>query len=142
MDVQFSSSEIEAVFGTYPAAIRNKLLELRQLIFDTAVLTVGVGKVEETLRWNQPSYITPVTKSGTTIRIDRVKNGTADFAMYFHCQTTLVDSFRLEFGDLLRYEGNRAILFDVGEEIPTKILRECIASALTYHLKNRQRFLC
>ena len=55
--------------------------------------------------------------------------------MYFHCQTTLVDSFRIKFGDLLRYEGNRAILFHARELIPTDIVCECIRMALTYHLR-------
>ena len=135
MPDQFSNIEIEAIFRSYPDEIRIKLLELRRLIFETAERTQGVGKLEETLKWNQPSYITPVTKSGTTIRIDRVKNRSGDFAMYVHCQTTLIDTFRLKFGDRLRYDGNRAILFNIDTPIPYEILRECIASALTYHLK-------
>ncbi len=64
---------VEAAFGAYPAPVKAKLLALRRLIFDTAKRTKGVGALEETLKWGQPSYLTPETKSGSTIRIDQVK---------------------------------------------------------------------
>jgi hypothetical protein len=32
-----------------------------------------------------------------------------------------------------KYEGNRATVFDVNEEIPVKELSYCIAMALTHH---------
>ena len=35
--------------------VRSNLLILRQLIFDTAAVTEGVGELEETLRWGEPS---------------------------------------------------------------------------------------
>ena len=133
--MHFKRPEVEAVFDAYPQRLKKRLLELRRLIFETAEKTDGVGAVEEMLKWGQPSYLTPESKSGTTIRIDRVKNGSADYAMYFHCQTTLVDSFRLMFGDTFKYEGNRAILFNEGDGVRVDTLRQCIAMALTYHLK-------
>jgi hypothetical protein len=70
----FSGPAVDAVFGAYPKPIKAKLLALRQLIFDTAKTTKGVGALEETLKWGQPSYLTTKTKSGSTIRIDRVKS--------------------------------------------------------------------
>lgn len=131
---EFATTKIAAIFAAYPEITRERLIRVRRIIFETAAETTGVGELVETLKWGQPSYLTPVTKSGSTIRIDRVKNGTADYAMYFHCQTSLVDSFRLMFGDTFKYEGNRAILFDDNDEIPTEALRQCISMALTYHL--------
>ena len=72
-------------FGIYPKPVRGKLLALRQMIFDVAKTTPGVGKLEEALRWGQPSYITPETGSGSTIRIDHIKNEHTKYAMYFIC---------------------------------------------------------
>ena len=68
-------------------------LALRKLIFDTAAQTEGVGELEETLKWGQPSYLTPETKSGSTIRIDG-SGGDGRCAVYFICHTNLVESFR------------------------------------------------
>jgi hypothetical protein len=56
--------------------------------------------------------------------------------MFFHCQTTLVGTFRERYGDLLSFEGNRAVLFSVGKKLPEKALKHCVAMALTYHLRS------
>jgi hypothetical protein len=128
---------VEAAFGAYPEPVRTRLRALRRLIFDTASATKGVGALEETLKWGQPSYLTPQTKSGSTIRIDSVKPEADQYAVYFHCQTNLVETFR-ELYPELRFSGNRAILLDVKEKLPEAALRHCVALALTYHLRRRK----
>jgi hypothetical protein len=127
----------DAIFGPYPAPVKARLLALRRLIFDTADTTEGVGALEETLKWGQPSYLTTESKSGSTIRIDQVKAEAGRYAVYFHCQTDLVETFR-ELYPELRYGGNRSIILDAGEKLPEKALRHCIALALTYHLRKRK----
>ncbi len=98
---------VDAVFNTYPKAEKAKLLALRRLIFDTAKMTKGVGALQETLKWGQPSYLTPETKSGSTVRIDQVKAAPHQIAIYFHCQTDLVATYR-ELYPELNYGGNRS----------------------------------
>src|ERR1700755_60473 len=104
-----SDAAVDAVFGAYPKPLKAKLLALRRLIFDTAKTTKGVGALQETLKWGQPSYLTTETKSGSTIRIDRVKSATNRYAIYFHCQTDLVETFRELYPRELCYGGNRSI---------------------------------
>ncbi|HKQ30814.1 MAG TPA: DUF1801 domain-containing protein [Burkholderiales bacterium] len=130
----FENNDVAATFQNYPAAIKKKLLFLRQLIFDTASATGGVGLLTETLKWGQPSYVTAESKSGSTIRIDQIKSRSGQYAIYFHCQTTLVDTFKEMFGNKFRYEGNRSIVFEVQDKVPVRELRYCIALAFTYHL--------
>lgn len=129
-----SSPEVAAVFSSYPPAMRRRLLALRRLIFDTAAKTPGVGPLEESLRWGEPAYLTRESKSGSTIRIAWKPSAPEQYAIYFHCQTNLVATFRRRFGAKLRCEGNRAIVFLAKERVPVKELRRCIAMALTHHL--------
>ena len=131
------NSAVDAVFDAYPKPVKAKLLALRRLIFDTAKATKGVGALEEALKWGQPSYLTPESKSGSTIRIDQVKAAPGQYAVYFHCQTDLVETFR-ELYPKLSYSGNRAILLDAEEKLPEAELRHCVALALTYHLRKRK----
>jgi Domain of unknown function (DU1801) len=133
----FTSEAVAQVFSGYPADVRVKLAELRELIFATARRTAGAGTIEETLKWGQPSYLTSETKSGSTLRIDAIRARPGSCAIYFHCQTTLVETFKQRFGAKLHYEGNRALIFAAHEVLPKKILSECIAAALTYHLKKK-----
>jgi len=128
---------VSAVLDTYPPPVKGKLLALRALILDTARQTEGVGAIEEALKWGQPSYLTSESRSGSTVRIDRVKNA-GQVAVYFHCQTNLVETFR-ELYPELKYSGNRAILLDADSKLPEAALRHCVALALTYHLGKRKR---
>ena len=137
---RFESDDVRAVFAAYPKDVKRKLMALRELIFETAAATDGVGELEETLKWGQPAYLTKRPKSGSTIRIDRVKSGDGRYAMYFHCQTNLVSTFRELYPAEFAYGGNRSIEFDADARIPEKPLRHCVALALTYHLgKGRKR---
>ena len=133
-----SDSAVDAVFGAYPNPVKAKLQALRRLIFDTAKTTNGVGALEETLKWGQPSYLTTESKSGSTIRIDQVKAEAGQYAVYFHCQTDLVATFRELYPTEFTYGGNRSILFNARDSIPEPALRHCIALALTYHLNRRK----
>jgi hypothetical protein len=134
----FSDPAVGAVFSAYPKPLQSRLLALRRLIFDTAKTTKGVGALQEALKWGQPSYLTPETKSGSTIRIDRDKSAPNRCAIYFHCQTDLVETFRELYPTELSFGGNRSILLDAGEKLPEPALRHCVALALTYHLNKRQ----
>ncbi|HTO66740.1 MAG TPA: DUF1801 domain-containing protein [Bradyrhizobium sp.] len=129
---------ISAVLGAYSKPVRDRLLALRRLILETARETDGVGAIEEALKWGQPSYLTTETGSGSTIRIDGVKSVPNQYALYFHCQTNLVETFR-ELYPKLRYGGNRSILLDAADDPPEDALRHCVALALTYHLQKRKR---
>ena len=132
------SAAIEAVFEAYPQPVKSRLLALRRLIFDTAKSTKGVGALEEALKWGQPSYLTPESKSGSTVRIDQLKTEAGGYAVYFHCQTDLVETFRELYPTQLRYGGNRSILLNATEKIPEPELRHCVALALTYHARKRK----
>jgi Domain of unknown function (DU1801) len=132
------AAAVEAVFATYPAPVKARLLALRRLILDTAKATKGVGALEETLKWGQPSYLTPTTGSGSTIRIDQVKSAAGQYAVYFHCQTNLVETFRELYPTELSYSGNRAIILKATDTVPEPALRHCVALALTYHLNKRK----
>jgi hypothetical protein len=118
--------------------MRSKLMALRQLIYETAAATDGVGAITETLKWGEPAYLTAATKSGTTVRIAWKPSAPERYAMYFPCQTSLVETFRTLFPDDFNFEGNRALVFEAAQSVPTDALAVCIEAALTYH-RNKKR---
>ena len=134
---RFADKAVAATFENYPAGLRRKLIALRELIFDVSRNTDGVGRLTETLKWGQPSYLTEETGSGSTVRIDRLKGGDR-YAIYFHCQSGLVDQFRSIYPETFRYEGKRAIVFDGNARVPTRALRHCIGLALTHHVRKKK----
>ncbi len=123
---------VAAAYKAFPDEMRSRLLALRQMIFETASGLKEVGPIEETLKWGVPSYLTPISKSGTTIRLAPAKEQNC-YGLYVHCQTRLIEEFKQTHPDSLTYSGTRALLFKLNEPVPEKELREFIAAALTYH---------
>jgi hypothetical protein len=130
----FKNASVAAKFESYPPVVRRKLLALRELVFRTARSHPEVGELEETLKWGEPAYVTK-NGAGSTVRMDWKARVPDRYAMYFHCQTDLVESFRSMFPNDFRFEGNRALVFEVAKRVPLDALSVCIAASLTYHLK-------
>lgn len=122
--------QVEQKFRDYPDVAQRQMNHLRNLILETAKEMEEVNEIEETLKWGEPSYLTP---KGSTIRIDWKPKNPDQYAMYFNCQTSLIPTFKIVFSSLFKYEKNRAILFNLNEDIPDKELKECIKLALKYH---------
>ena len=131
--IEIRNAAVAQTFAAYPPDLRRRLMLLRGLILDTAAATPGVGEIEETLKWGEPAYLTSASKSGSTLRLGPVKSSPTQYALYFNCKTTLVDTFRTLFPQELRYDGNRAIVLDAGDALPRDALAFCIQAALTYH---------
>jgi hypothetical protein len=135
----FKDQQVRSVFACYPDGLRRRLMELRQLIIDTAAETDTVGAITETLKWNEPAYLPQKPNVGTTIRINAIKGSDTRYAMFVHCQTTLIETYRQHYSDQLHFEGSRAIIFDKDRALPREPLKHCIALALTYHMRNSGR---
>jgi hypothetical protein len=131
----FADPAVEAAFDGRPPAVHRALLRLRQLILEAAGATAGVGPVTETLKWGQPAYLPSRPRIGTTVRIDGLKGRDDAVGLYFHCQTTLVSTFRDLYPEIGEFQGNRAIVLSVDWTLPEDAVRHCAAMALTYHLK-------
>ena len=126
---------VSAVYETFPDAAQRLLLNLRDLIFEEAAANPNIGLIYETLKWNEPAYLTESPRSGTTIRLCWKAKMPDQSALYVPCQTNLVDQWKDLYGSTFRFSGQRAILFDHNEPPPKDAIRHCIAMALTYHLK-------
>ncbi|MCF6269811.1 MAG: DUF1801 domain-containing protein [Melioribacteraceae bacterium] len=127
---KFINTKVAEVFKKYPKSISQKMMTLRQIVLDTAKETDGVKEIEETLKWGEPSY---VTKNGSTVRIDWKRKKPNQYAIYFNCKTMLVETFKELYKNKFKFEGKRAILFNLDDKIPIDELKHCIALSLTYH---------
>lgn len=123
------SEKVSKLLENYPRTAQAKLNQLRKLIVATAEETEGVDKLVETTKWGEPSYL---TKTGSTIRMDWKAKTSDTYYLYFICSTQLVNTFRIIFGDELEFEGDRAIVLDLKEPMPSIALKRCITLALTY----------
>jgi len=125
-----TSPDFESVFANYPDFVRDKMHFLRELVLETAKEMPDIENLEETLKWGEPSF---VNKNGSTLRMDWKNKTPNQYQMYFKCTSRLVKTFKLVFGKRFDYEKNRAIIFQLNQEIPREELKECIKATLMYH---------
>lgn len=118
------------VFESYPLVIRKKLLYLRQLIYDVSIQDKNIGALDECLKWGEPAYL---AKHGSAVRINWTPSAPEQFFVYFNCKTKLVETFKELYGDSFVYQGNRALVFKLSDEIPLAALKHCISLSLNYH---------
>ena len=95
------------------------MLSLRELVFETAEHVCPTEQIQESIKWGQPSYTCP---RGSAVRMHWNEKDTEHYRMFFHCQTKLIETFRVLYPQQFHYEGNRAIRFRLVAEID----RECL----------------
>lgn len=120
---------IDAAFDAYPTSVKAKMERLRALVHETAA-AIPLDHLEETVKWGEPSFI---STHGSTLRMDWKAKKPNQYAMYFKCTSRLVETFQQVFGATFNYEGKRAIIFTLDQDIPTKELKQCITATLLYH---------
>lgn len=128
--------EIVAVIDRFPRAPRQRLLQLRKLLLQTASRLDGVGEIEECLRWGQPSYLTSASRSGSMVRLHWSESLGQKVGLYVHCQTRLISEYRARYPEF-EYEGKRGLLIPVAGRLPRVELADCMSLALTYRLRGK-----
>lgn len=121
--------QVKHKFESYPPTVRPKLEYLNSLMVEVASEMEHIKSLDVSLKWGEPSY---KVKKGSPVRIDWKPKAPDQYAIYFVCTTSLVETFKLVYGNLFKYEKNRALLFDLDEDLPEKELKDCIAMAFNY----------
>ena len=129
-------SPIDKVLDSYDKPQAQRLEELREIIHDTAEDIPQIKRLEECLKWGQPSFVVKPDRIGSTVRIDKSGDGVS---VYFICTTGLVDQFREIYPESFNYVGNREIHFGLKDKLPKDELKHCIAMAFTHHLNKKKK---
>lgn len=122
-------TQIVQAIKNYPQPAQESLSQLHALVLETAEQE-GLGPVQQTLKWGEPSF---VINGGSTIRMDWKPSRPEQVALFFHCQSKLVDTFKELYADYFSFEGNRAIWFIIGQPLPREPLKHCLFLAMSYH---------
>jgi len=122
---------VQSKFNDSPPRVRKQLMRMRKIILETASDLDLSHSIEETLKWGEPSFVAP---KGSAVRLSWKAKDPDRYRLCFHCQTTLVATFREIHPDSFSYENNRAMVFDIADTSshPAE-LKDCIGAALRYH---------
>ena len=126
---EIDNPDVAAKFKRYPENVLPVLLKLRKLIYEAAAES-ALDAPQETLKWGEPSY---TLSTGSTVRLDWKPKQPDQYALYFHCRTSLIATFRELYGDLFQYESRRALVFQLQDPVPERAVKHCISLAFRYH---------
>ena len=131
----FDDPAVAAAFDALPAPQRARLLAVRELVFETAAAHPAIGVVVESLKWGEPAYRPARARVGTTVRLGISPGAPGACAVFVHCKTRLMASYRDLYPEVFDFEGERALILDLGAPLPAEALKRCLALALTYHAR-------
>lgn len=129
-------AEVQAVFDRVPEVPRQRLLEMRALIFDAAEAT-GAGPLQECLKWGEPAYLPVRPRVGTTLRLGWKPERSGTCSLFVNCNTDLADRYRTHFPKAFTYHGARELRLPATGTFAEAAFQQVAAMALTYHRDKR-----
>jgi len=123
------NQEIKKKLESYPCDAREKLKEIRELIFSAAE-EEGLGEIIEQLKWGELSYS---SKLGSPIRIDWKPKYPDQISVFVNCKTLLIATYKEVYGSAFQYVGNRELTLPLSKPTPLPELKGCISMALKYN---------
>lgn len=127
-----SEEVLEYYYHVSPVML-DKMMEIRTWIYELSEADQQIGLIQECLKWGEPSFLTPITKSGSTIRMAKVDD--TSFALYFNCKTSIANEIAIEFPEF-NCDGKRALYFTTISKLPKTKMMTCLKKALLYHKRN------
>ena len=128
----------ESKLDTYKPNVKPSITKLIKLIEEVAEKEPSINKLEQTLKWGEPSFI---TSKGSTLRLDWKEKSPEIVSLYFKCTSLLVPTFKTVYGPKFNYENNRAIQLKLNDNWPEEELKVCIKATLLYHKVKKQEHL-
>ncbi len=123
---------VTELIDAWPDAPRTQLLACRALFLDVAK-EAEVGRLDETLKWGQPSWRPARRNTGSTLRAYWFAKDPAFLSLYVDCKSNLATRMRDLYPDLPRNDGRRHLAIDLGAPLPEQALRHLAAMTFTYH---------
>lgn len=124
--------EVQGAIAPYPAPALDMFHRVRRYIYEEGA-RLDVGALQETLKWGEPSYLTPKSKAGSTLRIGWSAKQPGLFSLYVNCQTDLLARMSERFPFEFAYTGRRQVSMPLDAEPPEFALRPLVSMALNYH---------
>lgn len=127
--------EIQNVLLDWPQTAQARFQELRKIVIETAAAHAAVGPLTETLKWGEPSFLTQIGRSGSTLRIAWKAKHPTEIGLFVICHTDLIEQVRTHYPTAFRYDGSRAAYQCLTQPIPSDAVSYLAMRAQTFHLK-------
>lgn len=115
---------------------QKQLMACRTLFHDVAA-EANTGRLDETLKWGQPSWRPVKPHTGATLRMDWDAGTPGRLSFYVDCKTDLAARMRDIYPDLPLNDGQRHLGIDLDHPFPDQAIRHLAEMTFTYHRAKR-----
>ena len=141
MDKQFQHTEhapapLLAHINHWPDAAKARLWECRALFHQIAD-QADVGRLDETLKWGQPSWRPVKTRTGSTLRAGWHIDHPDVLSLFVDCKTDLAVRMRDNYPQLPMNDGRRQIGLRLDAPLPRQAILHLAEMTFTYHRAKR-----
>lgn len=119
----------------WPEPARRSFSTIRHIVLDVASRT-GVGTLEETLKWGQPSWLPRKKGVGATLRCNWSAKRPDHISLFVHCGSRIIEMIQPLYPTSFQYEGQRGLHMVLDDPLPIDAIDHCVALTLTYHRKS------
>lgn len=112
---------------------RDALWVCRTIYHDTAS-DLGIGALDETLKWQQPSWRPVRPRTGSTLRMGWDPQLPERLAFFVDCKTDLASRMRDIYSDFGENDGQRKISADLTRPLPQDAISHLAHMTFSYHL--------
>ena len=105
-------------------------------LFDSVAAEAGIGALDNSLKWGQPSWRPIKPRTGATLRLGWSNAAPDTLSIYVDCKTNLAARFSDIYPAIVN-DGRRMISFSMPLDGQQTALRHLAAMTFTYHLRKR-----
>ncbi|MFT6674686.1 MAG: hypothetical protein ACJAVM_000869 [Sulfitobacter sp.] len=122
------------LIAKWPGPAQQGLWACRAIFHDVAA-QAGIGVLEESLKWGQPSWRPQRPRTGSTLRISWDAATPQILPLFVDCKTDLAARMQTLYPDLAANDGRRRIGFDLHGALPAQAIAHLAQMTFCYHLK-------
>ena len=131
--MEHAPAPLLARIANWSPASQQALWTCRTLFHDMAEQS-GVGPLDETLKWQQPSWRPVKPRTGSTLRMGWTAGAPEVLSLFVDCKTDLAARMQQIYPDLPGNDGRREISLDLTRDLPTDPIAHLAQMTFTYHL--------
>lgn len=140
MDIQtdHAPAPLLAHIKHWPDAAQARLWACRAL-FHQIAQDAKVGRLDETLKWGQPSWRPVAPRTGSTLRAGWHSDRAQMLSLFVDCKTDLAARMRDFYPHLPLNDGRRHLAVAIEGPLPQQALSHLAEMTFTYHRARRLR---
>ena len=132
--MEHAPAPLLALIAKWSGPAQQRLWACRAIFHDVAG-AAGIGDLDESLKWGQPSWRPIKPRTGSTLRVSWDSGDPDHLPLFVDCKTDLASRMQSLYPDLPQNDGRRRLAVDLTQPLPEQAIAHLAQMTFCYHLK-------